>query len=70
MIKKGDKFPLADIIPNKVRYRNIPYYLVEFTGEVRKPKAGELFLSGALVTGYYTSSDLSSEYPIGRLIKR
>lgn len=42
LIKKGDKFPLADIIPGKVSYKELEDYLVKFTGEVRKPKAGEL----------------------------
>jgi hypothetical protein len=70
MIKKEDKFPLADIIPGKVSYHKRYNYLVEFTGETRKPKAGELFLSGALVEGYYTNRDLSVEYPIGKLIEK
>lgn len=37
---------------------------VRATGEIRPPRKGEWFLSGAIVEGYYTHNDLTSEYPI------
>lgn len=45
------------------------YLVVEPTGETRPPKAGEWFLSGAIVEGYRALNDLSDPYPIARLVK-
>jgi len=38
------------------------------TGEMRPPKAGEWFLSGADVETYYTKVDLDTPYYIARLV--
>lgn len=38
------------------------------TGEKRKPKAGEWYLSGAVVEGYYAIRDLDTEYHIAQLV--
>jgi len=40
-----------------------------WTGEKRCPKAGEWFLSGAIVGAFYTSRDLTTPYYIARLVK-
>ena len=39
------------------------------TGENRPPMAGEWFLSGAIVEAYRARADLSTVYPIARLVK-
>jgi len=39
------------------------------TGEKRKPKAGEWFLSGAIVGAYYTRHDLETVYHIARIVR-
>jgi hypothetical protein len=40
-----------------------------FTGEKRPPKAGEWYLSGAIVEAYRAPNDLSTPYHIARLVK-
>lgn len=60
MIRAGRKFPLPH--PNQNRF-------VVATGEFRPPKAGEWFLSGAVVEGYKTDNDLDTAYYIGTLRK-
>jgi hypothetical protein len=39
------------------------------TGEFRKPKAGEWYLSGAIPEGYRMEKDSSLEYHICRLVR-
>jgi hypothetical protein len=58
MIRAGRKFPLPH--PNQNRF-------VVATGEFRPPKAGEWFLSGAVVEGYRTVVDLDAPYHIAKL---
>ena len=38
------------------------------TGEIRKPRKGEWFLSGAIIEGYYAQNDLGIEYHIAELV--
>ena len=38
------------------------------TGEKREPKAGEWYLSGAIVEAYHAPADLGTAYHIARLI--
>ena len=38
------------------------------TGEKRAPKAGEWFLSGAIVEAYFAADDLRVKYQIARLV--
>ena len=40
-----------------------------FTGEKRCPKAGEWFLSGAVVEAYRTKNDLDTPYYIASLVR-
>lgn len=37
-----------------------------WTGEVRAPKAGEWFLSGAIIEAYRAEHDLTTTYPIAQ----
>ncbi len=39
------------------------------TGEYRKPRKGEWFLSGAIVEGYQAVSDMASAYYIAELVE-
>lgn len=39
------------------------------TGEFRCPKAGEWFLSGAIIEAYQTKNDLRIPYHIARLVQ-
>lgn len=39
------------------------------TNEVRPPRAGEWFLSGARIAGYLATNDLSRPYRIARLVR-
>lgn len=47
---------------------NHPNTWFEATGEFRKPKAGEFYLSGALVSAWYARNDLDSAYWIARKV--
>ncbi len=65
-------FPLADKpndseleqlgVPDDVGIRAVP------TGEMRAPKRGEWYLSGAIIEGYRAANDLSTAYYIARLV--
>ena len=45
-------------------------FLAVATGEKRPPKAGEWFLSGAIVEAYKATNDLTSSAPIATIHKR
>jgi hypothetical protein len=65
-------YPLADApnerelkdlqVEDQVGVRAVP------TGEMRPPKSGEWFLSGAIVEGYRASNDLSTPFHIAKLV--
>lgn len=38
------------------------------TGEMREPRKGEWFLSGAIIEAYRAQNDLSSAYNIAKLV--
>jgi hypothetical protein len=40
----------------------------QWTGEKRPPKAGEWFLSGAVIEAYLAAVDLTTSYHIARLV--
>lgn len=56
----GDRYDCPGIRQNTLRG--------QWTGEKRKPKAGEWFLSGALIAAYRAPVDLSTVYPIARIV--
>ena len=68
----GKYYPLADEPspeelynlqgPNKVGIRAMA------TGEIREPRKGEWFLSGAIVEAYRANNDLSIAYNIAKLV--
>lgn len=60
IIEKNKFYPLA-----QAQYG----YRVKWTGEIREPKAGEWYLSGAIIEGYRAKFDLHYRYPIGKLIR-
>lgn len=39
------------------------------TGEKRRPRRGEWFLSGAIIAAYKASNDLSTSYHIAKLVR-
>lgn len=73
-MKKGDIFPVfysdRKHVPRHVKGlgENWNTIKAEYTGEKRKPRKGEWFLSGADVEAYYAPDDLNSEYHIARLV--
>ena len=68
----GKYFPLADEpspedlynleVSDKVGIRAMA------TGEMREPRKGEWFLSGAIIEAYRAQNDLASEYNIAKLV--
>lgn len=68
----GKYFPLADEpspedlynleVPDRVGVRAMA------TGEMRKPRKGEWFLSGAIIEAYRANNDLAIEYKIAKLV--
>jgi hypothetical protein len=75
----GKKFyPLADRVSLEDRRRlDLPLYdsirpgtvHAVRTGEFRPPRAGEWYLSGAVVEAYRAPNDLSTDYHIARLVR-
>ena len=61
-------FPVADMaaLPTTFPRRT---WRCQWTGERRSPKAGEWFLSGAVVEGYRAHADLETPYHIARLVE-
>lgn len=66
-MRKGDIFPISPTEDYALRYR-MERRLARFTGEVRPPRSGEWFLSGAIVEAYYAPNDLTSSYPIAEIV--
>lgn len=70
-------YPLADRLSLKEREQfgvSLDYIYAanvkaKFTGEKRCPKAGEWFLSGAVVEAYKAKHDLTTIYHIARLAR-
>lgn len=71
-------YPLADSVPVEDRRRlGLPLYATirpgtahaVRTGEFRPPRAGEWYLSGAVVAAYRAPNDLSTSYHIARLVR-
>jgi len=62
-MKAGDKFPIQNLA---MRGK----YVAIATGEFRKPRKGEWFLSGAIVEAYHTDVALSTKYHIATIEKR
>jgi hypothetical protein len=60
-VKPGQRFPVA--------VREIPRYRFEAvsTGEFRPPKAGEWFLSGAIVEAFQAYDDMTTSYHIATI---
>ena len=77
---KGKLFPLADMdypyLTERQALGLIPgssvklYVRAKATGEFREPKAGEWYLSGAIVEAYRAPYDLTnSQYYIAKLVR-
>ncbi len=63
-IKKGDRFPLANVFQNRGKE-------AVATGEFRAPKKGEYFLSGAIIKAYQATTDkMSAKYHIASLANK
>lgn len=60
--------PLGDAVPGQPAGSWRDYRAVA-TGETRPPKAGEWYLSGAIVAAYRAPSDFSHPYPIARIVR-
>lgn len=66
-------YPIGEIPPLSERIRlgckinsNL---MVECTGELREPKQGEWYISGAIPIGYLAYKDLYSPYHIAKLVR-
>jgi hypothetical protein len=57
-------YPIAE--PSHRFERNLR---AERTGEMRKPRKGEWYLSGAIIEAYRAPNDLTVAYPIARIVK-
>ena len=60
-MKKGKLFPVGE-------YKG-PNVMAQSTGEFRKPKKGEYFISGAMPTSYIAYNDMSTSYNIAKLVR-
>lgn len=67
-VKRFCYYPIAD-------YSSVPRRggkeetVAKWTGERRPPRAGEWFLSGAIITAYQAKNDLNTSYHIAKLVK-
>ncbi len=59
-------YPLADPMPGEARSRDL---FAVSTGETRPPRAGEWYLSGAIIEAYRAPSDLSTPHLIARIYR-
>lgn len=73
-MKIGQLFPCGDepLSCDKARLGRALWkreeFRVSFTGEIRPPREGDWFLSGALIEGYRCVNDMSEARHIGRLV--
>ena len=65
-LTKNDFYPLADFHPENFKHHNI---MAKMTGEKRQVKAGEWYLSGAIIEAYQAKNDLTSVFHIARLVR-
>lgn len=67
-VKRGELYPVAD--GEKLPPGFDPKAtMVRWDGEWRCPRAGDWFLSGAVVEAYRATSDMDRGYAVGRLVK-
>lgn len=66
-------FPLADPVPTEVlaaaRLTSARNVRAAWTGEIRPPKRGEWYISGAVPEAYRAASDYTRAYHIARLVE-
>ena len=74
MIRKGEVFPLYEsslevVKWNKINKTKTKYIAAQYIGEIRKPKTGEWFISGAVAEAYLCNHNFaSSAYHICKLV--
>lgn len=78
-MKKGQLFPLADHYIGDKRfnsfsssflgYKEVSNLRAQSTGEFRKPKEGEWYLSGAIVEAYQAKNDLNTNFHIAKIVR-
>jgi hypothetical protein len=59
-LRRGARYPLADECPQACK--------AVWSGEMRPPRAGEWYLSGAVIEAYQAKGDMNTPYPIARLV--
>lgn len=66
-VKRGGLYPIAEgeTLPDGNTRANTR---ARATGEFRRPKSGEWFLSGAIVEAYRAPYDMAEEFHIARLV--
>lgn len=62
-VNRMQQYPLGS--RERYRERNMA---AMWTGERRAPKAGEWYLSGAVIEAYQAPNDLSQEFHIAKLV--
>lgn len=60
-IRRGEFYPGDGLTGPLERYK--------WTGDIRRPKKGEYFLSGAVVTAYEAFNDMGAAYHIAIQVK-
>jgi hypothetical protein len=76
-LRRGATYPVGDYVTREERAALSidlsklawPEVRAEWTGEKRAPKAGEWYLSGAVITAYRAPNDLSIPYHIACLVR-
>lgn len=65
-VSRHDYYPLGDYAPGLSNQRDLR---ARYTGEYRPPRAGEWYLSGAIIAAYRAPSDLARPFHIARLVR-
>lgn len=63
-LQRNKAYPLADYHPAMREHQNVK---AVWTGEMRPPRQGEWYLSGAIIEAYKAPNDLTTPYHIAKI---
>ncbi len=64
-LTRQGRYPLEDLPPAPMRLRTTR---ARWTGEVRRPRKGEWYLSGAIIAAFRAPADLHYDFAIATLV--
>lgn len=67
-VSAGRLYPLHDNVPGSTMKEHL-LFRAQWTGEKRPPRAGEWYLSGAVVEAYRALSNQTTTFHIARIVR-